>query len=105
MDINPVKDQIQLHAKMLKIPTFSNYADVVRRMRPDQPFEAILLELMRVESAQRQENQNVRRLKSAGFPFHKTLDELDVSRYEGTLSETFLASLPAVNSLRTERTL
>jgi DNA replication protein DnaC len=93
MDINPVKDQIRLHAKMLKIPTFSNYADVVRRMRPDQPFEAILLELMRVESAQRQENQNVRRLKSAGFPFHKTLDELDVSRYEGTLSETFLAEL------------
>ena len=65
----------------------------MRRLKPDDRFEDILLELKKAESLQRQENQNQRRLKAAGFPYHKTLDELDVSRYNGTISETFLNEL------------
>lgn len=48
-----------------------------------------LLELIKAETAQRQENQNRRRLKTAGFPYAKTLEELDLSRYNGKLSVLF----------------
>ncbi|HCS73414.1 MAG TPA: AAA family ATPase, partial [Clostridiales bacterium] len=87
MAIKPVEEQIRLYAKQLKIPTFGDYNDILRRIKPDDNFENILLELMKTESLQRQENQNRRRLKTAGFPFHKTLDELDLSRYEGSITE------------------
>jgi len=93
MSVNPVEEQIRIYSKHLKIPTFIDYNEVLRRMRPDDKFEDILLELMKAEHLQRQENQNVRRLKAAGFPYHKTLGELDLNRYNGTLSETFLNEL------------
>jgi len=93
MAVNLIEEQIRLHAKYLKIPTFIDYNEILRRMKPDDKFEDILLELMKAESLQRQENQNQRRLKSAGFPYHKTLDELDLSRYDGAISETFLNEL------------
>lgn len=93
MAVNPVEEQIRLYSKHLKIPTFVDYYEVVRRMKPDDRFEDILLELMKTEHLQRQENQNLRRLKAAGFPYHKTLGELDLSRYNGTLSDTFLNEL------------
>lgn len=93
MAINAVEEQIRLYAKHLKIPTFIDYNEILRRLKPDDRFEDILLELMKAESLQRQENQNQRRLKAAGFPYLKTLDELDLSRYNGTISETFLNEL------------
>ena len=93
MAINAVEEQIRLYAKHLKIPTFVDYNEILRRLKPDDRFEDILLELMKAESLQRQENQNQRRLKAAGFPYLKTLDELDLSRYNGTISETFLNEL------------
>ena len=91
--IKPVEEQIRLYAKQLKIPTFGDYNDILRRIKPDDNFENILLELMKTESLQRQEIQNRRRLKTAGFPFHKTLDESDLSRYEGSITETFFNEL------------
>ena len=93
MAVNPIEEQIRLYSKHLKIPTFIDYNEVLRRMRPEDRFDDILLELMKTEYQQRQENQNERRLKMAGFPFHKTLDELELSRYNGTLTETFLNEL------------
>ena len=93
MAINAVEEQIRLYAKHLKIPTFVDYNEILRRLKPDDRFEDILLELMKAESLQRQENQNQRRLNAAGFPYLKTLDELDLSRYNGTISETFLNEL------------
>jgi DNA replication protein DnaC len=62
-------------------------------MTPDSKFEDILLELMKSESIQRQENQNLRRLKAAQFPYQKTLDELDLSRYDGSITQMFLNEL------------
>jgi len=93
MAINPVHEQIKLYARQLKIPTFSNYTEMQRRLKQDSTFETLLLELMSEECAQRQENQNKRRLKSAGFPFLKSLDELDLNRFDGELSREFLAEL------------
>ncbi len=91
--MNLRQEQIRLYAKQLKIPTFSKYPDLLRRMPSDAGFEEILLELMKTESLQRQENQNRRRLRQAGFPYTKTLEELDLTRYDGMISELFLNEL------------
>lgn len=91
--VHLIEEQIRLYAKYLKIPTFGDYSEALRHMRPDDSFETILLELMKRESLQRQENQNRRRLKAAAFPYQKSLDELDVGRYDEKLTDTFLAEL------------
>ena len=93
MSVNPIPDQIRLYAKHLRIPTFGDYQDILRSMRPDDKFEDVLLELMKTESLQRQENQNRRRLKAAGFPYHKILDDLNLDRYNGSITEMFLNEL------------
>lgn len=93
MVVDPVQEQIRLYARQLKLPTFAKYADVLRRARPDARFDELLLELMKTESAQRQENQNRKRLKAADFPYTKTLEELDLSRYGGNLSDVFVHEL------------
>jgi len=53
----------------------------------------LLLELMKAENTSRQENQNHRRLKKAGFPYLKTLDEFDMKQLNGTMSPVFLQEL------------
>ena len=93
MSVNPVSEQIRLYARQLKLPSFSRYPDILRKANPDTRFEDLLLELMKIETAQRQENQNRRRLKAAGFPYTKTLEELDLTRYDGKLSDLFVNEL------------
>ncbi|NMB04421.1 MAG: ATP-binding protein [Tissierellia bacterium] len=93
MPVNPIADQIRLYARHLRIPTFAEYQDILRRMKPDDTFDELLLECMKAESIQRQENQNRRRLKAAAFPYHKVLDDLDVTRYAGSISALFLNEL------------
>ena len=93
MPVEPIEEQIRLYARQLKLPAFSRYPDILRQVQPNARFDELLLELMRAECAQRQENQNRKRLKAAGFPYTKTLDELDLNRYSGTLSELFVSEL------------
>lgn len=90
---DPVFEQIKLLSKQLKIPTFADYAETLRQTGPNSQFSEILLALMRKEYEQRQENNNRRRLKQANFPYTKTLDELDLSRYNGTISDVFIGEL------------
>ena len=78
MSTTVIEDQIRMYAKLLKIPTFTTYKEVLRQLSPDSDISEILLSLMETEYEQRQENQNLRRLKRAGFPFTKTLEELDL---------------------------
>jgi len=93
VSFDPVLEQIRLYARQLRLPSFSRYADILRKADPNTRFEDLLLELMRMEAAQRQENQNHRRLKAAGFPYTKTLEELDLDRYDGKLSALFVNEL------------
>ncbi len=93
MSFDPVLEQIRLYARQLRLPSFSRYPDILRKADPNTRFEDLLLELMRMEAAQRQENQNHRRLKTAGFPYTKTLEELDLDRYDGKLSDLFVNEL------------
>ena len=78
--IDTREEQIRLLAKQLRLPTFANYMDIVRQARPDADFSALLLDLLMTETNARQENQNRRRLKAAGFPYQKTLDDFDFSQ-------------------------
>lgn len=91
--IDAREEQIRLYARQLKIPTFANYQDVLRQSKTSTDFSDLLLDLMMAETASRQENQTRRRLKAAGFPFQKTLDEFDMSQLNSSVSPVFLQEL------------
>ena len=93
MSVDSVQEQIRLYAKQLKLPAFARYSDILRKANPGARFEELLLELMKSETIQRQENQSRKRLRAAGFPFTKTLEELELSRYNGNLSDLFVNEL------------
>ena len=84
---------IRLYAKQLKIPSFAEYQEVLRQADPSAGFSDLLLELMKAETASRQENQNRRRLKAAGFPYLKTMEEFDYSQLNDAVSPLFLQEL------------
>ena len=91
--IDTKEEQIRLYAKQLKIPMFAYYSDVVRQLAPSADYAEFLLELMIAEANSRQENQTKRRLKAAGFPLSKTLDDFDMSQLNPSVSPVFLREL------------
>ena len=82
MSINPTRETIKLYAKQLKTPTFTGYEDIARQLSPGDGYDKFLCELLKRELSQRQETGQLRRIKKAGFPIMKTLDEFDFSRLE-----------------------
>jgi len=103
MQTDATPEQVRLLAKLLKIPTFGRYADVLRQVGSDADFGKLLLTLMENEYEQRRENQNRRRLKQAGLPFTKTLEELDLKRYDGEISELFLNELASCRFIQEKK--
>lgn len=91
--MNATDEMIRLYAKQLKIPSFSEYHEVLRQAEPSSSFAELLLELMKAEAASRQENQNRRRLKAAGFPYTKTIEEFDCSQLNEAVSPLFIQEL------------
>lgn len=73
---------IALYAKQLRTPMFNYYEDVIRQLEKNQGYEDFLIALMKKELDARQESAQKRRIKTAGFPYLKTIDELDYSRFE-----------------------
>jgi len=100
MSIDPVQERIRLYAKQLKIPTFADYAEFLRQSNPNMRFEELLLDLMKQESASRQENQTKRRLKNAGFPYTKTIDEFDAAQLQGAVSPLFIQELASCQFIK-----
>lgn len=91
--MNELKAQaIELYAKQLRTPMFNKYPDIVRQLDKNQGYEDFLIELMKLELDSRQESTRKRRIKQSGFPYIKTMDELDYSRFEH-LDESFLKEL------------
>ena len=76
--MNAADELIRLYAKQLKVPSFAEYQEVLRQAAPSDGFADLLLELMKAETASRQENQNRRRLKAAGFPYRRPWKNLIV---------------------------
>lgn len=91
--MNELKAQaIELYAKQLRTPMFNKYPDIIRQLDKQQGYEDFLIELMKLELDSRQESTRKRRIKQAGFPYIKTMDELDYARFEH-LDESFLKEL------------
>ena len=98
--MNTTSEMIRLYARQLKIPTFAEYEEILRQADPSADFGTLLLELMKTETASRQENQNKRRLKAAGFPYLKTMDEFDCSQLNAAVSPLFLNELASCQFIR-----
>lgn len=98
--MNTTSEMIRLYARQLKIPTFAEYEEILRQADPSADFGTLLLELMKTETASRQENQNKRRLKAAGFPYLKTLDEFDFNQLNEAVSPLFLNELASCQFIR-----
>ena len=66
---------VELYAKELRLPTFQNYAEVVRLAKEQGlDYGGFLLELLTRELTNRRHNQLQRRIKQARFPLIKFLD-------------------------------
>ena len=101
-----IDEQIKMYAKYLKIPTFAAYNNTLRQIdRSNADFATLLLSLMQTEYEQRQENNNRRRLKQASFPYTKTLDELDLSQYNGKISDLFINELSSCRFIDEKKNL
>ena len=98
--MNTTSEMIRLYARQLKIPAFADYEEILRQADPSADFGTLLLELMKTETASRQENQNKRRLKAAGFPYLKTMDEFDCSQLNEAVSPLFLNELASCQFIR-----
>lgn len=105
MNTAPADEQIRLLSKLLKIPTFVNYETQLRQLDPKASFSELLLQLMQNEYDQRQENQNRKRLKRAGFPYTKALEELDLTQYNGEITELFVNELATCKFIKENRNI
>ena len=91
--MNSINSQtIELYAKQLRLPVFNHYNDIVRQLGSDKSYEEFLIALMKMELNSRMESSQKRKIRAANFPFVKTIDELDCSRFEH-LTEAFIHEL------------
>ena len=88
---NAYKEIIKLYSKQLRTPSFNQYEAVIRQLSSSDGYEKFMIELMKQELFERQETGQKRRIKQAGFPVTKTLDEFDFTRLkhveEGCIKE------------------
>lgn len=105
MSIDILNEQIRLYAKQLKLPSFASYEQVLRSADPSLGLSGLLLELMKNEIDARLENQNRRRLKTAGFPYQKTLDEFDFSQLNRSVSVEFLKELASCQFIKNKQNI
>ncbi len=82
-------ETIALYSKQLRTPSFNRYQDIIRQLSADKSYEHFLIELLKLESNSRMESSQKRRIKAAKFPYIKTFDEMDLSRYEHVSEATF----------------
>jgi DNA replication protein DnaC len=76
--MNASPELIRIYAKELKLPTLAHYEEVLRQAE-DQGYgyEQFLHALLEREIDQRQQNQQVRRIRAARFPVKKSLDDFE----------------------------
>src|SRR5918999_2342538 len=81
---------IQHHLKRLRLPTILNHHQKLATDAAQQnlSYGAYLLRLLELEVAQREENQQKRRIAQARFPYLKALDQFNFS------------AIPSVNQAR-----
>jgi len=91
--MNNANDQaIELYSKQLRLPTFNHYGNVIRQLGNNKGYEEFLLALMKMELDSRMDSSQKRKIKTANFPYVKTIDELNCSRFEH-ITEAFIHEL------------
>lgn len=103
-EVSPIAEGIKLYAKQLRVPSFTKYTEIIRQADGGMGYEDFLLELMKKELETRRENQQKRRIRSAGFPFLKTLDEFDYSRLE-KVKEAFVWELATCDYIQKKQNI
>jgi DNA replication protein DnaC len=83
---------IELYSKHLRTPAFNHYEDVIRQLGAEKGYGEFLIALMKMELDSRMESSQRRKIRAAGFPYIKTMDELDCSRFEH-IKEAFVHEL------------
>jgi len=83
---------IELYSKHLRTPAFNHYEDVIRQLGAEKGYGEFLIALMKMELDSRMESSQRRKIRTAGFPYIKTMDELDCSRFEH-IKEAFVHEL------------
>jgi DNA replication protein DnaC len=96
--MNPKNELIALYAKQLKIPSFTQYQEVLRQQK-QLSYEDFLLSVMKQELASRNLNQQKRRIKQAGFPNEKSLEEFDFKRLKH-VEEAYIHQLASCDFIR-----
>ncbi len=104
MSLNPLKETIKLYARHLRTPTFSEYENVIRQLNPGDGYDKFLCEMMKLELGQRQETGQRRRIKKAGFPIMKTLDEFQYKRLKH-VSEAFIWELASCDYIKNRQNI
>lgn len=87
--INLNSETIAMYSKQLKTPSFNRYEDVIRQLDNDKSYEEFLIELLKLETQSRMESSQKRKINAAKFPYLKTIDEMDLSRYDHVSEATF----------------
>lgn len=103
--MNTKEEIVRLYAKQLRIPSFAEYTEILRQADPASDFTDLLIELMKAELNSRQENQNRRRLKAAGFPYLKTMEEFDCSQLNDAVSPLFLQELASCQFIKNKQNI
>jgi len=80
--MNANAQTIEMYSKQLRTPTFNHYEDVIRQLGSNKGYDDFLISLMKMELDSRMESSQRRKIRSASFPYIKTMDELDCSRFE-----------------------
>jgi DNA replication protein DnaC len=96
--MNPKNNIIALYAKQLKIPTFTQYQELLRQQE-QLGYEDFLIAMMKQELASRSANQQKRRIKQAGFSGEKTLEEFDFKRLRH-VEEAYVYQLASCDFIR-----
>jgi len=94
---------IALYAKQLRVPSFTRYEEVLRQ-HEQLGYEDFLIAIMKQELASRSANQQGRRIKQAGFPSEKTLEEFDLRRLKH-VEEAFVHELASCDFIRNRQNI
>lgn len=88
-NINLNAETIAMYSKQLRTPSFNRYEDVIRQLDNDKSYEEFLIDLLKLESLSRMESSQKRKINAAKFPYLKTIDEMDLSRYDHVSEAAF----------------
>jgi DNA replication protein DnaC len=81
--VNPEQEVIKLYAKQLKLATLVNIDDLIRQAEENsQGYATFLSEVLKREIHQREENRQRRQVRQARFPLAKSIDTLELNRFE-----------------------